>query len=644
MHKMDPYHIALICDDNYVIPTIVTITSLIKNKTCSNLYCINIITTSLNSESINKFKSLEKKDVKITIIKSDIEKYKDLHKYSKNTYCVATPAALLKFDLPNLLNNCAQVLYLDGDIIVKQDLYNILQIQLGDYYVAAVKDSGNIYTKNKEKLNYSQYFNSGVMLLNLKKMRKDKITDKLVETKRTSRDMSLMDQNVFNKVFDGKIKLLDLKYNVLYVNLCRAKEDGKLTLSQINEFYHTSYKNFREIYKNAAIIHYASKDKPWKYYNTTLVNLWDQYYKLSPLGHEKLKRDKLILNKRGNVFITGIKVLKRDGLKQTFIKIYLYLGKDKNKIWKKITWYFMNICRILFIKLRFQLYKIPKKNGINREEKREHPIIISMTTIPYRINSISIVVGCMMRQTTKPDKIQLYLGEDKFKDIKLPLILKWQKKCGLEIIYCKDLKPHTKYYYAMKNNPDAIIITIDDDIFYHKDIVEKLYNSYKVYPNYISALRTHLITFDKRTNKINSYNNWRQRWSKLVGVPHMRLFATGVGGVLYPPHVMHTDLLNEKIFMELCPVADDLWLKAMQILHNTPCVLASEQRALRYIDNTQDIALNKKNVGESRNDIQLSKILDYYNKKKEYRNIITERMKNDTTQIRNRDILYKNFV
>jgi hypothetical protein len=37
------------------------------------------------------------------------------------------------------------------------------------------------------------------------------------------------------------------------------------------------------------------------------------------------------------------------------------------------------------------------------------------------------------------------------------------------------------------------------------------------------------------------------------------LLPTGVGGVLYPPHALHSDVTDSTLFMKLCPTADDLW-------------------------------------------------------------------------------------
>jgi len=185
-------------------------------------------------------------------------------------------AALLKFDLPNVLAHLDKVLYLDGDLIVRGDLAELYATDLTGRYLAAVVDSGSIYYRHKYVQQVQDYFNSGVMLLNLALMRSEGASEKLVEAKRNSGDSLLMDQNVFNVVFDGKVRLLPIRYNLLYVNLLRAK--GKYTIGDINRRYQTQYHSLDEVAEDALIVHYSSKDKPWKSFDVPLGEEWRSYF------------------------------------------------------------------------------------------------------------------------------------------------------------------------------------------------------------------------------------------------------------------------------------------------------------------------------------------------------------------------------
>lgn len=231
--------IAFICDDGFVMPTIVALTSLIKNKDELSHYYIHIIGADLSEENIRIFQKLEVPDVQFDIIQTSANKFRDLHQIQEGSNCVATIAALLKFELPKLLPNCNKILYLDGDILILKDLLELYNEELDDKIACVVIDSGSIYYKHKYVQKVKHYFNSGVMLLNLRKMRSENICETLIKTKGELNDSSLMDQNVFNIVFDGKVKFLPLKYNYLIRNLTRAK--GKYTMDDINKLYGVKY-------------------------------------------------------------------------------------------------------------------------------------------------------------------------------------------------------------------------------------------------------------------------------------------------------------------------------------------------------------------------------------------------------------------
>lgn len=290
--------IAFIADKNFFLPTVVAMTSLLENKSHGSIYVIYIVCVGFTEEQISIIKNVEEKyKTRINIVEIEEsslrEKYRGLNKHD----CNATLSALIKFDLPDICSEEETLLYLDGDIIVKDDLASILSFELKeDIYVAAVRDSGILYSKRLVRQENPNYFNSGVMYLNLKAMRRDGLSQKLVEAKMNSMDNSLMDQHVLNEVLGKKVSLLDYKYNTLYVNLRRAHYFHKLSLNDINGFCKQEYSSWTDILDQAIILHYSSFDKPWKYVDVYGVELWDKYYKLSNLRDMRLERKKLYTN------------------------------------------------------------------------------------------------------------------------------------------------------------------------------------------------------------------------------------------------------------------------------------------------------------------------------------------------------------
>ena len=277
-------HICMISDDNYVMPTCVALQSLAESK-MEGIYHIHIVASSLSPSTEQQFKKFESENVIIDIIREDAEKkFAGFHKFNNNAICVASISALLKFLIPELFPDIDRILYLDGDLIVRVDIGEFYDCDLEDYYAAAVIDSGSMYYKHQYVQKVTNYFNSGVMLLNLKKLRNERVTEQLLETKKNLNDTSLMDQNVFNLVFDKKVKLLPIRYNFMPVSLERAY--SKWTIAQVNEIYGTSYDNKKQLFQDAAIIHYSSKDKPWKTLDGACSAEWISCYLNAPISHE----------------------------------------------------------------------------------------------------------------------------------------------------------------------------------------------------------------------------------------------------------------------------------------------------------------------------------------------------------------------
>lgn len=292
---MSELSIAFIADGGFFLPSVVALTSLLENKKKDSKYHIYFVIVDFSKEQKDVLRKMAN-DKQVTLefveIKADDvkKKYEGIAKHE----CCASVSALIKFDLPYICDKVDKLLYLDGDIIVQSDLSKLVDTDFRENeYAAVVEDSGILYNKNLIKQNTGQYFNSGVMLLNLEVLRKDSIPERLIQEKMKDTDNSLMDQHVLNKVFKNHIKLLPHKYNVLYTNLIRAKYFYKLSVEDINRRYHTKYEDWNEMRDGASVIHYSSFDKPWKYSDVTGVEIWDSYYSMSPLRNETLNRKKL---------------------------------------------------------------------------------------------------------------------------------------------------------------------------------------------------------------------------------------------------------------------------------------------------------------------------------------------------------------
>jgi len=270
--------VAFICDSLYVIPTIVAITSLLCNKNPDTYLDIHIVAAELSNEEINKFYEFCENKVSIHIIRVTSEKFSDIPKSFH-----ITSTACFKFDLPYLIPHENKVLYLDSDIIIQKDLSDLFKTNINHYYAGVVKDIVMI----DNDLNIKDYFNSGVMILNLELMRENDMPATLLNMRKTANNLTFVDQDCFNILFNKKVKLLPVTFNCFYYIFLRFK---RFPIDFINKYFGTNYSSFEDLKEDSHIIHMAGNDKPWIYYNSISAREWDGYFQKSPFRFHQLKR------------------------------------------------------------------------------------------------------------------------------------------------------------------------------------------------------------------------------------------------------------------------------------------------------------------------------------------------------------------
>lgn len=257
----------------------------------------------------------------------------------------------------------------------------------------------------------------------------------------------------------------------------------------------------------------------------------------------------------------------------------------------------------------FRFKPVCSLNRLSREEQ----VIVSVTSFPGRLDTLDICLRSLLRQTMMPDRVVVSFGSDVTEHM-LPSKLKRMEKYGVEFRYYREnIKPHKKYYYIMQESPDCIIVTVDDDCIYPKTTIEELYSSYKKHPTAVSGRRVHRIVFEE-DGSIAPYKKWEKEVTDSL-LPSNELVAIGVGGVLYPPHILPPETFNMEAIVNCALCADDLWLKAMEIYASVKVVWAQcSQPEPSVILKTQKVRLNKHNTGEeSGNDCALQKILKFAN-------------------------------
>ena len=234
--------------------------------------------------------------------------------------------------------------------------------------------------------------------------------------------------------------------------------------------------------------------------------------------------------------------------------------------------------------------------GVEEHSTRSPRIIASLTSFPERITLVSETIKSLLLQTVKPDMLILWLAEDQFpnKEKDLPQELLDLRQYGLSIDWCRDVRSYKKLIPALQKYPNDIIITFDDDIYYGKNVIELLYNSYQLEPTSIHTNRAS--RFCKKKDSLKFCKNSSLYWTRYKD-SSFKNSIIGCGGVLYPPSSLYCDTIKEELFQEIVPTQDDLWFWAMAVLAGTKIkVVASYDMQIATIKEAQAFGLCKMNA------------------------------------------------
>ena len=285
--KYNDIHIAISINNNYVYPCIVLLTSLLVNKHSSSFYKIHILTNnSTKNNSLNKINK-----VKETFGKNSVEiKFYNLEGDFTGASIHYFPiSAYYRVALPSLLPEVDKIIYLDTDTLNFKDLSEIYNIKFKNkMYICATLDFfKTVQEINKFGIYPNKYINSGIMLLNLKEIRKDGIEKKIRDFIH-GHFLSNADQTAINAVCHNNIQILSYKYATLALD--SFEKLVELNSGQ-NPIYRSSESELKQGYNEPILFHYYAGYKPWrKEYTNFRKVYWWYYAKMSGFYQEILDR------------------------------------------------------------------------------------------------------------------------------------------------------------------------------------------------------------------------------------------------------------------------------------------------------------------------------------------------------------------
>ena len=157
----------------------------------------------------------------------------------------------------------------------------IFDYDISVYYAAVVQDMiASEFEKWTDKTGNKKYFNSGIMYINLKKWRKDLISEKLVHYKKNDLEDHFMDQNALNKVIGGNVLWISPTFNLMASCSVKAAEDyykDDKGLEHIAYFYNISPSEMENIIRHPAILHVTGPQKAWKDVSADRIDDWIPY-------------------------------------------------------------------------------------------------------------------------------------------------------------------------------------------------------------------------------------------------------------------------------------------------------------------------------------------------------------------------------
>ena len=262
-------NIVFASDDNYAQHIAVVIASIMA-KTKEEV-CFYVINDNISKNKIEKLRDTA------VAFKAEIEFISVPEAKFSNVYLSGhvSKAAYFRLALADILpNDIEKVIYLDVDLLVYDDIKKLWKIDLENLPLAAVPDygimaSGRLCKQKADVIGLpigEKYFNSGVLIINLKEWRKEDYTKQILEII-NSNHFPHHDQDALNKLFMHRWKELELRWNVIppvFYLFNKVMFNKKMRNSAL------------EAKSNIAILHYAGSYKPWQFKMYNGFN--DKYY------------------------------------------------------------------------------------------------------------------------------------------------------------------------------------------------------------------------------------------------------------------------------------------------------------------------------------------------------------------------------
>ncbi len=264
MNKEIPVFFAV--DNGYIPFLSVALRSLIDNTSKENIYAIKILYTNVTEENKIKIKKYETENISIEFVdlNKQLEEIKE-KLYTRNYFSNTTYYRLF---IPELYPEYDKAVYIDSDTVCLSDIAELYNTDMGDNLIAGIPDGViqaiDIFKDYVERVvgvaDYNNYFNAGVIVMNLKELRDYKFEEKFIYMLEKIKFEVAQDQDYLNRLCKGRVKILDYSWNRMPV---MGKTEEKINL-----------------------IHYNLGAKPWYFDNVVYQEYFWEYAKKTEFYNE----------------------------------------------------------------------------------------------------------------------------------------------------------------------------------------------------------------------------------------------------------------------------------------------------------------------------------------------------------------------
>lgn len=258
-HGDEPIHVLFCADRDYLQHTAVAAVSLLESSR-SRRVCIHLATCERDADADGRFAESLAPYSNASI---------HIHRVEPSIFseCFVsrhlTRAAYIRFLAADLLpNSASRAIYLDSDLVVLDDIGGLWAVDLGGRAAGAVAELNWDGASAQDRLrdlglaSDQPYFNSGVLIIDLDRWRRDQIRKRLFDYVAPSGSKLLFhDQDALNVVLQNDVRILDRRWNV------QAMMYGRTVRKTFPDFWRES----AEARRRPGVIHYTTKDKPWSF-------------------------------------------------------------------------------------------------------------------------------------------------------------------------------------------------------------------------------------------------------------------------------------------------------------------------------------------------------------------------------------------